>query len=154
MRYWSAASNLAWKVSAALAVPGGANIRAFAEVPSKSESRALLGLQSDVPVVCFSGLDVLIDLPLAVQAFEYCFSATRARYYFLRDQQNATCAAWFQMNPLWRMSKRWVLLHTSCCWKYLAAADVFLMPYSNKVSNVGRWPNKVGDYMCVGRPTA
>ncbi len=37
--------------------------------------------------------------------------------------------------------------------KYLAAADVFLMPYSNKISNVGRWPNKVGDYMCVGRPT-
>ncbi|HRK35532.1 MAG TPA: glycosyltransferase, partial [Candidatus Hydrogenedentes bacterium] len=36
---------------------------------------------------------------------------------------------------------------------YLSAADVFLMPYSQKVSNVGRWPNKIGDYMCIGRPT-
>ena len=34
-----------------------------------------------------------------------------------------------------------------------AAADLFLMPYADKVSNVGRWPNKVGDYMATGRPT-
>jgi glycosyltransferase involved in cell wall biosynthesis len=27
------------------------------------------------------------------------------------------------------------------------------MPFDHKVSNIGRWPNKIGDYMCVGRPT-
>ncbi|MCC6155024.1 MAG: glycosyltransferase, partial [Candidatus Hydrogenedentes bacterium] len=53
-----------------LVIPGGANVRAFAEIPPKAESRAMLGVADDVPVVCFSGLDVLIDLPLAVQAFE------------------------------------------------------------------------------------
>jgi glycosyltransferase involved in cell wall biosynthesis len=37
--------------------------------------------------------------------------------------------------------------------KYLAAADVFLMPYTSKISNIGRWPNKIGDFMCIGRPT-
>ncbi|MBT8132687.1 MAG: glycosyltransferase, partial [Gammaproteobacteria bacterium] len=35
----------------------------------------------------------------------------------------------------------------------LAAADIFLMPYPDTISNRGRWPNKIGDYMCVGRPT-
>jgi glycosyltransferase involved in cell wall biosynthesis len=36
--------------------------------------------------------------------------------------------------------------------EHLAAADIFLTPYSNEIANVGRWPNKVGDYMAVGRP--
>jgi glycosyltransferase involved in cell wall biosynthesis len=27
------------------------------------------------------------------------------------------------------------------------------MPYANKISNIGRWPNKIGDYMCMGKPT-
>ncbi|NKB15907.1 MAG: glycosyltransferase family 4 protein, partial [Sphingomonadales bacterium] len=35
----------------------------------------------------------------------------------------------------------------------LPAADLFLLPYPNKIVNVGRWPNKIGDYMAVGRPT-
>ena len=35
----------------------------------------------------------------------------------------------------------------------LPAADIFLLPYPNKIVNVGRWPNKIGDYMAVGRPT-
>jgi len=35
---------------------------------------------------------------------------------------------------------------------YLAAADVLLMPYSNKLCNVGRGPIKLGDYLASGRP--
>jgi len=35
---------------------------------------------------------------------------------------------------------------------YLACADVLLLPFVCKIANVGRWPNKVGDYMAAGRP--
>ncbi len=34
----------------------------------------------------------------------------------------------------------------------LAAMDIFLLPLSNRPSNIGRWPNKVGDYLATGRP--
>ncbi|MBN1596049.1 glycosyltransferase family 4 protein, partial [candidate division FCPU426 bacterium] len=35
---------------------------------------------------------------------------------------------------------------------YLGCADVFLLPFARKQANIGRWPNKVGDYMAMGRP--
>lgn len=35
---------------------------------------------------------------------------------------------------------------------YLAAADIMLLPFSNKKINLGRCPNKLGDYLAAGRP--
>lgn len=35
---------------------------------------------------------------------------------------------------------------------YLACADVFLMPYTNRPFNQARYPNKVGDFLAAGRP--
>jgi glycosyltransferase involved in cell wall biosynthesis len=35
---------------------------------------------------------------------------------------------------------------------YLGCADLFILPLSNNIANIGRWPNKLGDYMCLGRP--
>ena len=37
--------------------------------------------------------------------------------------------------------------------KFLPSADVFLFAFSNTQLNLGRWPNKIGDYMAAGRPT-
>ena len=34
----------------------------------------------------------------------------------------------------------------------LAAMDILLLPFTQRVSNLGRWPNKVGDYLASGRP--
>ena len=36
---------------------------------------------------------------------------------------------------------------------YLGCADLFVLPFPNKIYNVGRWPAKIGDYMSLGRPT-
>jgi len=36
---------------------------------------------------------------------------------------------------------------------YLGCADVFVLPFPDRIYNVGRWPNKIGDYMSLGRPT-
>jgi glycosyltransferase involved in cell wall biosynthesis len=36
---------------------------------------------------------------------------------------------------------------------YLGCADIFVLPFPNKIYNVGRWPNKICDFMCLGRPT-
>jgi glycosyltransferase involved in cell wall biosynthesis len=36
---------------------------------------------------------------------------------------------------------------------YLGCADLFVMPFPDKIYNVGRWPNKICDYMSMGRPT-
>ena len=36
--------------------------------------------------------------------------------------------------------------------KYLSACDLFVLPYKNTNINAGRWPNKIGDYLCLARP--
>jgi glycosyltransferase involved in cell wall biosynthesis len=133
-------------------IPGGANLAAFHTIPPKAESRAFLGLPEEVPVVCFSGLDVLIDLPMAVHAFEHLRASAPDSRLLLVGPSAADARAMLRETA----NLEHVLATGPVPYrdlpKYLAAADVFLMPYADKVSNVGRWPNKVGDYMCVGRP--
>ncbi|GMW01028.1 MAG: hypothetical protein AMXMBFR84_21650 [Candidatus Hydrogenedentota bacterium] len=135
-----------------LFIPGGANVRAFAHVPEKAESREKLGIPADVPVVCFSGLDVLIDLTVAVRAFELLLERDPRTVLLLvgpteQDAKNRLIRPEAMANVKALGPIPYAKLAES-----LAAADVFLMPYTNKVSNIGRWPNKVGDYMCIGRP--
>jgi glycosyltransferase involved in cell wall biosynthesis len=36
---------------------------------------------------------------------------------------------------------------------YLGCADLFLLPFPDTIYNRGRWPNKIGEYMSIGRPT-
>jgi glycosyltransferase involved in cell wall biosynthesis len=37
---------------------------------------------------------------------------------------------------------------------YLAAGDIMLLPFTNREINLGRSPNKLGDYLAAGRPIA
>jgi len=38
--------------------------------------------------------------------------------------------------------------------RVLGASDILLLPLENNISNLGRWPNKFGDYLAAGRPVA
>lgn len=136
-----------------LVINGAADMSTFAKPASTADARARVGLPVDAPVVCFSGLDVLIDLPLAVRAFEIIREARPdARMLLVGPDvdQAKTC-----------VSSPEVLDAVTAIGKVaykelpdvLPAADLFLLPYPDKIVNVGRWPNKVGDYMAVGKPT-
>jgi glycosyltransferase involved in cell wall biosynthesis len=35
---------------------------------------------------------------------------------------------------------------------FMGCADMFVLPFPETVYNVGRWPNKLGDYLSIGRP--
>lgn len=43
-------------------------------------------------------------------------------------------------------------LHYDCYNIFLGACDLFVLPLSNVPRNAGRWPHKIGDYICIGRP--
>jgi len=36
--------------------------------------------------------------------------------------------------------------------RYLSSCDAFVLPYGDDRINRGRWPNRLGDYLCVCRP--
>jgi glycosyltransferase involved in cell wall biosynthesis len=134
-------------------IPGGANLAAFDPVPSREECRRKLDIPNDVPVVCFSGLDVLIDLPLAFDAFAQLLKTFPDAVFLLvgpskKDIKELLPGGIPETSVLSTGPVPYGELRN-----YLPAADLYLMPYADKVSNRGRWPNKIGDYMCVARPT-
>ena len=135
-----------------LHIPGGANLANFANIPSRQQSKQQLGINSEAAVVCFSGLDVLIDLPLAVKAFEHVHQTNPNTVLLLVGPTEKDIKDIAVADNIRRAIKTTGPIPYQQLASHLAAADVFLMPYANKISNVGRWPNKVGDYMCIGRP--
>lgn len=134
-------------------IHGGADLATFRDIPAKPDAKQALGMAPDVPVLCFSGLDVLIDLPLAVAAFERVLDTVPACRLLLVGPRLDQVRGFFEKREALAQVHALGPVPFASLPQHLAAADVFLMPYANKVSNVGRWPNKVGDYMAVGRPT-
>lgn len=49
---------------------------------------------------------------------------------------------------IWRLG---VVPREELAW-YLASADAMLLPFANKEINLGKFPNKLGDYLAAGRP--
>ena len=134
-------------------IPGGANLAAFDPICAKEEIRNRLGIGLTQPVLCFAGLDVLVDLPLAFAAFERVHAQRDDSLLLLlgvRDSDIRSIPISVRARSALRLAGR---VDYDELADHLAAADVFLMPFSDTVSNRGRWPNKIGDYMCVGRPT-
>lgn len=130
-------------------IHGGADLDIFADIPSMESCRERLGIAAGAPVVCFSGLDVLIDLPLAIRAFQALRrSKPDARLLLVGPTRDDARRAAGDSTHITATGP----VPFADLPNYLAAANVFVMPFTSKVSNVGRWPNKVGDYMAVGRP--
>ncbi|MBN1672225.1 MAG: glycosyltransferase [Kiritimatiellae bacterium] len=133
-------------------IPGGVDMTVFGRVPGKEDCRARLGIAPNAPVLCFSGLDVFYDLPLAVEAFRIVKTQRADAILLLVGPTPATLRRLIANCLAEGVLALGVVPFENLPY-CLPAADVFIMPYSNRVSNVGRWPNKIGDYMACGRPT-
>ncbi|NJO23077.1 MAG: glycosyltransferase family 4 protein [Sphingomonadales bacterium] len=145
--------DLGCKPERCIVINGAADMTTFANPSTKEEARARAGLPLDAPIVCFSGLDVLIDLPLAVRAFEIIHEKMPdARLLLVGPTEAEARAASSPATPLPAITALGKVPYKELP-SVLPAAYLFLLPYPNKIVNVGRWPNKIGDYMAVGRPT-
>lgn len=133
-------------------LPGGVYAGAF-DVPSKEACRRRVGMPEREPILAFASADSHWDLDvvmesLSIVAHKYpetkLIITGRANNEILElarahgVEQNVQLTGWLPREDLPY---------------YLGCADVFLLPFPDKVRNVGRWPNKVGLYMGVGRPT-
>lgn len=136
-----------------IVINGAADLDTFANPAAKDEARARVQLPTRAPVLCFSGLDVLIDLPLAVKAFELVRrDVPDARLLLVGPDERTVRDMVGDPSAMDAVVALGPVPYGDLP-KILPAADAFLMPYPNKVVNIGRWPNKIGDYMAVARPT-
>ena len=132
-------------------IPGGSDLERFSPL-EKSSCRRELRIPEGAPVIGFSGLDCTQDLDLVLSAFleirkrfPDVHLITTGKYLhsvdaFARDHEVSAQVIQFGFLPLEDLNR------------HLCAADVFLVPMRDTPANRGRWPNKVADYLAMGRP--
>jgi glycosyltransferase involved in cell wall biosynthesis len=133
-------------------MPGGSFPDLF-QMRSTIECRKRVGLDGYGPIIGFSSSDTHLDLEivfaaLAIVAQDYpqikLLITGRAKDSIIKLAQN------YQVED--RLILTGFLPFEELPW-HLGCADVFVLPFPDTVYNRGRWPNKICDYMSLGRPT-
>jgi glycosyltransferase involved in cell wall biosynthesis len=95
---------------------------------------------------------VHFDLELVLRSFARIYRAHPEARLLLAGKPSALVGAWARKeNMASAILDRGVVPYPQLS-EVFGCADVLLLPFARKQANIGRWPNKVGDYMAMGRP--
>ncbi len=131
-------------------IPGGADIETVRPL-SKSAMREKLGIPLNAKVLGFSGF-VHYDLDLVVNSFAEIDRQIENAVLLVTGARSPLLTNLRESGKLRGQIIEAGMLPYEQLPEYLACADVFALPFANKLANVGRWPNKVGDYLAAARP--
>jgi glycosyltransferase involved in cell wall biosynthesis len=134
-------------------IPGGV---VPAEFPARSidECRERLGYPQDAPILGFASADSHLDFELLMDALRI---GVRSHPEMKLIVSGKTSQRVVDMVRSYGVQDNVVFIGfvstEDLAW-HMGAANVFVLPYPDTIYNRGRWPNKLGLYMCLGRPTA
>jgi len=133
-------------------VPGGTFLDWF-KPRSPEECRRRTGFPLEIPILGFSSSDSHFDMQIVMGAL-----AIVAR----RFPSVKLIVTGKARKSVHKLVDRWKVRDHVCFtgyvsfddlpW-YLGCADLFLLPMLDRPYNRGRWPNKMGEYLSLGRPT-
>ncbi len=122
-------------------------------VPDKTACRRRVGLDVPGPIIGFSSLDSHLDLALIIEVLAQIVRQFPNAQLLITGHAPRSIS---QLADAYGVRQNLILTgllpYEELPW-YLGCADVFVMPFPDKIYNVGRWPSKVNSYMSVGRPT-
>lgn len=120
---------------------------------SKEECRQHIGLPSDIPILGFSSSDSHFDLEIIMAALA---KVTRVFPEIKLIITGKARPSVHELVEKYRVSGQVLFVgylpFDELPW-YLGCADLFLLPMADLPYNRGRWPNKLCEYMSLGRPT-
>jgi len=133
-------------------IPGGAFLDWFV-YRSKQDCRRHVGLSEVDIVLGFSSADSHLDMrivfaSLAIVAHKY----PNVKLMITGKVKQSVLSLAEDCKVLDRLWCVGYLPFEELPW-YLGCADIFLLPMEDRPYNRGRWPNKMCDYMSLGRPT-
>jgi glycosyltransferase involved in cell wall biosynthesis len=120
---------------------------------SVEECRRKVGLPLGDPIIGYSSADTYLDLEIVLAAL-----ALVARQYptvklLVTGQVKKTVLDMARTHGVEQhLHLTGFLPYEELPW-HLGCADLFVLPFPDTIYNRGRWPNKLGDYMSIGRPT-
>ena len=115
--------------------------------------RERFGLPLSTPVIGFSSLDSHLDLGVVLRALSIVARQyPNVKLIITGKPSNAVVELVRTYSVESNVHLTGYLQDEELPWA-LSCADLFVLPLADKVYNVGRWPNKICDYMSLGRPT-
>ena len=131
-------------------LPVGSNSDLMKPIP-KAEARRALRLPLDAPIAVYAGLApydaeyLARSFVLLAQMQPRALLVTAGRRFEALERASDAAGISDRLIQLGNLERN-VLVHA------LSSADVLLLPYTNRSVNRFRYPNKLGDYLAVGRP--
>lgn len=114
--------------------------------------RSEFDLDPEAKIAVFSAMDAVMDVNLVFEAakkvraacpdFKLVMTGNGANHLTRSAQQKGIGDFFIHLGRL----------PQDAFVKALTCADVFLLPFADKIYNRGRWPCKIGDYLSAGRP--
>lgn len=122
-------------------------------MPDSAACRRRVGLDVTGPIIGYSSLDTHFDLALMIEALaQIVHQYPDAQLLITGNSPKAIS----ELAQAYGVGQNLILTgflpYEELPW-YLGCANLFVMPFPEKIYNIGRWPSKVNDYMSVGRPT-
>jgi glycosyltransferase involved in cell wall biosynthesis len=131
-------------------IPSGADTETIRPM-DKIHSRKLLGLPENGPIVEFIGF-VNYDFDCMIRSFPFVQEAFPEATLLLVGQPSPLTPKISKACGITRGIRETGVVPFEKLSVYLACADVLLLPFTDKICNIGRGPIKLGDYMAAGRP--
>jgi glycosyltransferase involved in cell wall biosynthesis len=131
-------------------IPSGADTDTIRPLP-KAETRIALGFPPDATIIEFVGF-INYDFDLIIRSFPLVQRRFPDVVLLLVGQRYPVTRHILKDQNLRRNIREVGIVPFQELPKYLACADVLLLPFTDKICNIGRGPIKLGDYMAAGRP--
>ncbi len=120
---------------------------------SKEECRQKVGLPLGEPIIGYSSSDTHLDLEIIMAALAMVAREYPTVKLLMTGQVKQAVLDLARTHEVEQnLHLVGFLPFEELPW-YLGCADVFVLPFPDTIYNRGRWPNKIGDYMSIGRPT-
>jgi len=135
-----------------LHLPGGA-LPDYFQLKTKQACCEYSGLPVSAPILGFSSLDSHLDLEIVMQALAIVAKRYPAVKLIITGTPAKSILDLAKVHGVeGNLYLTGFLPYEELPW-VLGCAEVFLLPLAEKISNLGRWPNKICDYISLGRPT-
>jgi len=122
-------------------------------VPDSAACRRRVGLDVTGPIIGYSSLDTHLDLALMIEVLAQIVRQYPDAHLLITGNPPRKISKLAQAYGVRQnLILTGFLPYEELPW-YLGCADLFVMPFPEKIYNIGRWPSKVNNYMSVGRPT-
>lgn len=130
----------------------GCDVENIKPIP-KEFAREKLNLPRNLKILTYIGL-VMWDIDIILKVFKKICSLKDDVILLLVGPNIDLCSK--ETKKIFSQLKEKIILVEKQPYKniplYLGASDILLLPMKNDLKNIGRWPNKLGDYLASGKP--